>query len=390
MSDRNTGYLYLPWLEGMRAVTVLAVILYGGGFLPVLKGGFTGADVFFVLSGFVISHSQTRAVMSSGKDPGFFRFSGAFYLRRFLRLIPALALCLFLTSAAFSLYPEYLLSPAARATGLSALTGGSPVFLAVKGASFFGSLDSMNPFLHTWFAGVLFSFYLLFPLLFYLWLFGGKRGTAVLVLSRILIPLLFLGSLAYAVFGKNENFLFYLLPGRLWEIGIGSLLFFLQTRWQFLSGGRAGGANIILPVGFLIILAGFFLVPPSPRPIPWAFLPVGGTLLVLWGMGEGSDKLTPIHDFLGSPFLIFWGRRAYSLYLWHWPVILFMKQITGLGSFLAKIITFVLIFLFGCLSYRFVERPFRFIIAAGKKKCLLPMAGGLIILYGLTILLLLF
>ena len=376
MSDRNTGYAYLPWIDGIRAVSVLAVMIYGLGFIPPMKGGFSVADVLFVIAGYVISHSQSRAVMSSGRDLGFIPFVLGFYSRRVLRIIPAMAVCLFITFLLFG----SALSPEAGYTGLSAYLGLSPVYLAAQGEPMQALMEGMNPFLHTWFLGALIPFYLIFPLLFYFWLAGGRRGGILRFLSRLIVPLLFGLSLAFAALSRETLSLFYLFPGRLWEIAAGSLLFFLQTRWQFLSGGRAVGANLLLPVGFFMVLAGFFLITPGNYPVPWAFLPVGGTLLMLWGMGEGADRLTPVHAFLGSVPLVFWGKRAYSLYLWHWPVIIFLRKMGLMENLIEKVLAVLIIFIAGALSYRLVERPFRFGKSVRKGK------GPLVILLGLLIL----
>jgi len=323
MDERSTENTYLPSVEGVRALTVLAVILSQIGLIPALKGGITGADVFFVLSGFIISLSVTRSVMSGGRSVRFFPFLGRFYWNRIRRLLPA-----FLAS----LIPCVILSIAP---------------------------GSGNPFAHLGFLGLITQFYLIFPLLFFLWLFGGRSSGPLMFLSRILLPLLFAASLTANLVG-GDDFLPGLLPIRFWEFSAGILLYFVQTRWNFLAGGRSGGAYRLLPPGLILILAGFFLVSPRGYPLPWALLPVGGALLLLWGTGDGADQLTPFHNFLGLPSLIFWGKRSYSLYLWHWPVFLLMERVGMTGTPFRKILTLFLIYLTGSLSYHFIERPLRY------------------------------
>jgi peptidoglycan/LPS O-acetylase OafA/YrhL len=323
MDERSTGNTYLPSVEGVRALTVLAVILSQTGLLPALRGGFSGADVFFVISGFIISLSVTRSVMSGGREVRFFFFLGRFYLNRIRRLLPAL-LASFIPCVILSLTP-----------------------------------GSGNPFDHLAFLGLLVQFYFIFPLLFFFWLYGGRGSGSVMFFSRFLLPLLFAASLA-ANLAWGDDFLPGLLPVRFWEFSAGIFLYFVQSRWNFLAGGRSGGAYRLLPPGLILILVGFFLVSSRGYPLPWALLPVGGTLLLLWGTGGGADQTTLFHNFLVHPSLIFWGKRSYSLYLWHWPVFLLMARCGMTGTFFRKILTLFLIYLAGSLSYHFIERPLRY------------------------------
>lgn len=158
---------YYPHIDGLRALAVLAVIIYhlDPGWLP---GGFTGVDVFFVISGYVVSASLAKRDNST-----FARFTLHFYARRFVRILPALLACLLATSVASTLFiPKAWLSEANEWTGLAAFFGVSNIVLALNQDAYYSPRAEFNPFIHTWSLGVEEQFYLLFPLVF----FCGSNG----------------------------------------------------------------------------------------------------------------------------------------------------------------------------------------------------------------------
>lgn len=172
----------IPAIDGLRAIAVLAVIIFHADFLDFLPGGFTGVDLFFVISGYVISQSLNQR-SAARLTP----FMLDFYRRRFLRILPALWVVLlssFLMSALFM--PLFWLSEQINNTGLSAFLGVSNVTLAWNTDSYFAPGNDLNPYVHTWSLGVEEQFYLIFPVLYFLWLRYKQRSAMVWALLPIL------------------------------------------------------------------------------------------------------------------------------------------------------------------------------------------------------------
>src|SRR5262249_12506904 len=180
---------HLPYIDGLRAVAVLSVLTYhlSPSWLP---GGFSGVDVFFVISGFVVSASV--GALTEFRPASFLLF---FYARRLLRIAPALIVCLLMTNLATTiLVPDSWLSNANQLTVLYALFGLSNIVLATNRDTYFSPRSEFNPFIHTWSLGVEEQFYLVFPFIFVLWMMGDKRRRQTI----ILFSTLFTCSLAYS------------------------------------------------------------------------------------------------------------------------------------------------------------------------------------------------
>ncbi len=205
-------------IDGLRALAVLAVVVFhtNATWLP---GGFTGVDLFFVVSGFVISQSlASRAQASLGA------MLLDFYRRRVLRLLPALLVMLMATFVLSALFiPRAWRNEQFDQTGWAALVGFSNIVLAGQQDDYFSPGAELNPFLHTWTLGVEEQFYLVFPLLFFVWLRGRERWPG----ARWLLPALTMLSLAWAGWQARSApaSAFYLLPARFWELAAGALLY---------------------------------------------------------------------------------------------------------------------------------------------------------------------
>lgn len=350
---------YLPYIDGLRAIAVAAVIAYhlDPAWLP---GGFTGVDVFFVISGFVVSASLQR--LPAAGSWGVF---AQFYARRMRRIAPALVACLLATGVASGLFiPESWLSETSAKTGRMAFFGLSNWVLAATGNDYFSPKAEFNPYTHTWSLGVEEQFYLLFPLLFLAWNRGG-RGR---VWSALLVALASAGSLGYAWLrsrgGSEAGDAFYLTTARFWQLGSGVLLY------QALAlGGRFDGAVAAAPrAGWswrspLLALAlaavgyGLWRARPGHSPWPDGLWPVLGTLGLLGllhGAPAGWTKRA-----LSQRAMVAIGRVSYSLYLWHWPVFVLFRWTVGLESALAKASALALVVALALASYRWVERPWR-------------------------------
>ena len=334
MSDRALRTDHVPAIEGLRAIAVLSVLLYhlNDALLP---GGFTGVDVFFVISGYVIARSlQANSAAPLGA------FVLGFYKRRILRLVPALLFFLISLSFACALFiPDAWLSAGNNETALWAFFGVSNFYLVHSADGYFSLRIPYNPFSHTWTLGVEEQFYVLFPLIFYLWL---RRG------AWTLLPALALVSLLVAAYQSKADPLaaFYLLPSRFWELAAGALLFQLQGR-------RLLSTPWLLPLGAACLIAGFVFAEADSFPFPWALAPVAGSVLLIAGVSGGAAGV------LQSPILTYLGRISYSLYLWHGGIFALFRWTIGISEPITAGAALLLTFLLSALSYHLVEQPFR-------------------------------
>lgn len=346
---------YFPHIDGLRAIAVLAVIVYhlDPRWLP---GGFLGVDVFFVISGFVVSASVDRLPPVSAAA-GLLRF----YARRLRRIAPALLACLLVTALVSALFiPESWLSETSDRTGRMAFVGLSNWVLASTGNDYFSPRTEFNPYMHTWSLGVEEQFYLLFPWLFLLWARGARARTA----SLLLVVLSCVASLGFACWRAQvpgqEIAAFYLTGTRLWQLGAGVLLYQAMAasgvfaRGLALPGGLRAGLMLL---ALAAIATGFWAARPGHSPWPdgaWAVL---GTLAVLafahGPAGQGVGR------WLAWPALVAIGRWSYSLYLWHWPVLVVLRWTCGLEAGWTKGLALGLTFALALASYRWVETPFR-------------------------------
>lgn len=345
---------YFSYIDGLRAIAVLGVIAYhlGSRWLP---GGFTGVDVFFVISGYIVSAS-----VSHWRGPGLGAFLAYFYARRLQRIAPALLTCLFITSLACTLFvPFAWLSSAIEKTGQYAFFGLSNYYLATHNENYFSPIAEFNPYIHTWSLGVEEQFYLLFPFLFLAWLRQGSwRRFAV-----ILFMVASIASLADAWLRGRSNppAAFYLITSRFWELGFGALVFMavhalggdsprpVARRWLMVSGAW---------VSLALIALAMVVSRENTFPFPGALLPIVGAAGVLAFLRWAPPDTFPVR-LLASPLMRHVGTRSYSLYLWHWPVFVIMRWTCGLEGAGTMAFALVATFVMAELSYRFVEQPFR-------------------------------
>ncbi len=333
---------YLTFIDSLRAVAVVAVILYHLD-PRLLPGGFVGVDIFFVISGFVVSRS-----VSTAKDGSFFGFLTYFYSRRLLRIMPALAVCLLLTTLATVLFiPFAWLSSTSQRTGMAAFFGFSNFILAATSDDYFSPRAEFNSFTHTWSLGVEEQYYLIFPLVFILWLRGraGLSGIVLAVLATVSL------ALAIPATAAQPDRAFYLIHYRFWELAAGALLFQTMEQRPIRTGALAGAVLSMLAIGFALITAS-----PRSTPFPGAILPVLGTLGVIlcFRALPASSRLLRLS---AHPVPVYLGRISYSLYLWHWPVFVLLRWTAGLDSVAAMVIALLLTFAAAALSYRWVETP---------------------------------
>lgn len=344
---------YIPGIDGLRAIAVLAVLVYHADYLPWLPGGFTGVDMFFVISGFVISQS-----LSERTTTGFSDYLLTFYRRRVLRLLPALVVVLvvsFLLSA--MLLPQVWLSEQNNRTGMAAFLGLSNFVLAFNSDTYFSPSVDLNPYLHTWSLGVEEQFYLLFPGVWYLWLRHRERVPALWAL----LPVLVLASLAISTLqtGRDPLAAFYLLPSRFWELAAGALLYQLLRRGP-LRACSGGVLALLMLAGLSLLIAGFLQADASQFPMPWALATVAGTLLMITALVLPHTGAVPIpHRLLQSQPARYVGRLSYSLYLWHWPVAVFIRWTVGFELLTVQLAYPLVVLALAAASYHWIESPIR-------------------------------
>ena len=334
---------YRPDIDGLRALAIVSVVLHHAG-VPFIPGGFTGVDIFFVISGYLIG-GQIYAEIRSGSF-SYLRF----YQRRARRILPAFyAVLLFTIAAALVLLSPGELHIFARDAFAATLSASNIVFW--RFANYFAARSSLQPFLMTWSLGVEEQFYLVIPLLMALL----ARLRHRLILPAILVVCILSLLLAAHDVGSVPMRAFYLLPDRAWELGIGVALavFELDRRPLRLS---AALTHLAAFFGLALIVAPFFLLTPqSPFPGLAAIPSVLGTaLLIALPTSLINRRLLAL-----AP-LGFIGRISYSWYLWHWPLLSFFNVATANTlSLPAALFAVALAFVLAVLSWRFIEQPFR-------------------------------
>ena len=345
-------------IQGLRAVAILSVVAYHAS--SHLSGGFTGVDVFFVISGFVITGTLSRELETTGR----IRLL-VFYGRRARRLLPALAAMVTFTCLVAILANPVVSQHAAAVTGIWATLFSANAFFYRLGNGYFDLKATLDPLLHTWSLAVEEQFYVFFPtLLAVAWRLGSRRSVHRLVafLAVATITLLsFALSLAtssghlLAARHRPQQFAFYGSPTRAWEFGVGALLALAAPhlpRMRPFAGeclGIAGAAAVVIAAIAIRGTAGF--------PGTAALYPVLGAAAVI--AAGSSDYVGRVSRVLATAPLQWIGDRSYSWYLWHWPLIVFAVAIWPRSGLAAPVAAAVSL-LPAAASYRWIENPIRF------------------------------
>lgn len=344
---------YIPGIDGLRAVAVLSVMIFhiNSAWLP---GGFTGVDIFFVISGYVISKS-----LAVHDHSCFGPYIRQFYKRRALRILPALLVFLFIASIVSTmLIPQAWLSASNEGTAFSAFLGLSNFFLVSSSDGYFSDRVDFNPFVHTWSLAVEEQFYLFFPLLFFFWTFPARADDRWRIVKLATLPVLVLFSLIVSFYETPfaPQRAFYLLPSRFWELGAGALLFVVQAKGVLDLSETARSWSFSL--GLLLLVVSFASADSASFPFPWALAPVVGTVLMI-----ASLRQDPAHGKLQHLLEVAWVRHigaiSYSLYLWHWAIFAIFRWTIGMGGVAQVLLASILAFALASLSYRLIETPFR-------------------------------
>jgi peptidoglycan/LPS O-acetylase OafA/YrhL len=329
---------YRPEIDGLRAIAVLSVILYHAGIGPVT--GYAGVDVFFVISGYLITWLLVKEKKGSGRIDLL-----GFYARRVRRILPAVSVVIL-----FTLYLSCIsLSPIEQSktfhSAVSSILFCANFFFLRNSGGYFDSPSEEMPFLHLWSLSVEEQFYLVWPLLimFLIW-FRPK-------LLKVFLAILIVASLLFAEYQiwKNPEMAYFLMPARFWELAIGG---FVATTSKRTANTKYAGIAGLIAIGIGLTF------PINHFPGIGALPVVVGTAFLLWRI-HVEESLGMVGSILSYGPLTYVGRISYSLYLWHWPLFAIYRAVNIDTSKPIFLLLCGVAFVMASLSYRYVETPFR-------------------------------
>jgi len=343
----STNLKYRPEIDGLRTVAVLAVILFHAEFQRgsehLFLGGFVGVDVFFVISGYLIT-----AILLKGLAQGTFSFKD-FYERRARRILPILFTVMLVTIpfAWVYLLPKAMIDYANSI--IYSLFFSSNIWFWLED-SYWAEPSALKPFLHTWSLAVEEQFYIVTPfLLLLLWKYAKDHMLTVFV-AISLISL----HLAYRFTPEYAEFTFFMLPARMWELSAGTILAVAERKY---SRKNPEWMTMIFPaIGvYLICYSILTFDETTPHPSFITLLPIIGTMLIIWFSAKG-EFVTKI---LSSKIFVGIGLISYGLYLWHFPIFAFARVNETAPSNIDKLWWIVLSLVLSLLTYYLIEKPFR-------------------------------
>lgn len=359
---------FRPDIEGVRAVAIILVLLYHAA-VPGFSGGFVGVDVFFVVSGFLITGLIVRELRRTGTVS-----LPNFYARRARRLLPAAALALLVTMAASAVMLPPLRVPDVAGDAAAAALYVSNIRFALQATDYLQAELAPSPLLHFWSLGVEEQFYLFWPALLLLVATFRRGGVRNLGPAIAVVAVLSLG-LSIWLTGVSGPWAFFSLPTRAWELGLGALIAVSAARLAAIPARLAAVAGW---VGLAMVVASAFVIDSStPFPGTAAILPVAGTALVV--VAGLRWPATMPSRLLAVPPMRFFGRISYSLYLWHWPMIVLPAAALDAELPLAvRVALAALTIPVAAASQRWVEDPIRHGRFVGlQTRRTLAMAGAL-------------
>ena len=342
---------YRPEIDGLRAIAVSAVILYHATINifgdQLFRGGFIGVDIFFVISGYLITSIILKELVTTGT----FSFKH-FYERRIRRILPAL---LFVMLVSFPFAWMYLLPSSFvdfSKSILYSLGFSSNFYFHYSNQQYVAESGLLKPFLHTWSLSVEEQFYILFPIvLLVTFKYFKKYLIHILILGFVI-------SLGLAEWGSRNypSLNFYVLPTRGWELLTGSILAYLEIKQGYRSKNQL--LNLILPFIGLVLIGHsiLFFNDEMFHPSFYTLSPIVGVCLIIWF----SSKNELVTKILSTKLFVGIGLISYSLYLWHYPIFAFDRifEFTQGGLFY-KLLLGIIIIILSIFSYNFIERPVR-------------------------------
>ena len=361
MKDTSRRLAFRPDLQGLRALAIALVVLAHAG-MPGVAGGFIGVDIFFVLSGYLITGLLLRERIATGGV----RFLD-FIARRLKRLLPALlAMLIIAMPAAYLLLSDYEFTEQTTSVAYAA-SWTSNLFFAFTTFDYFAELHRRDLFLHTWSLGVEEQFYLLWPLLtvavYTVAVRRGESGRRWRLL--VAVGSLFLGSLLLSLLWSPTQTMwaYYLTPARVWQFCLGAMVFIgleldRPANGESTFAGSERLLRLLALLGFVAIVGSAVLLHPGlVYPGYWALLPSCGAAAII-GAGCTGVRSGVVQRVLAHRALVWLGDRSYSLYLWHWPLLM-LGFAWGLAGNPSATIALVLLAVFIAMaSYRWIELPF--------------------------------
>lgn len=373
MAAQRSHSEYRPDIDGLRAVAVLAVVAFHA-FPDWIQGGFIGVDVFFVISGYLIS-----TIIFASLDEGTFSFS-EFYSRRIQRIFPALILVLV---ACFAFGWFALLADERKELGkhIAAGAGFLSNLVYLNEAGYFSDAENTKPLLHLWSLGIEEQFYIFFPI--FMW-FSWKRKFNLLLVVFIVTSISFILN----IYGLEDNDVaaFYSPQTRIWELLSGSLLVWaIRCKNIFYHDGNLriyvkAVSNVMSFSGLFLLVYGFFGINKDLGfPGVWALVPVlGAVLIILAGTEAWVNRLI-----LSNNIAVWFGLISFPLYLWHWPLLSFARIAEGdVPSGNIRITIVILSIFLAWLTYKLIETPMRISKPNSRKILRLIMAMTVIGLLG--------
>lgn len=344
---------YRADVDGLRALACLAVVIYHA-FPNSIQGGFVGVDIFFVISGFIISSILYRNLFDK-ENPGRVNIID-FYIKRVRRIFPALIAVLVFVAVAgyFILLPDEY-----RRLGTHIIGGStyiSNIILYLESGSYFNTESNQKALLHLWSLGVEEQFYLFFPLI--LWVL--YRCKLSFIKSLIVFSVISFITNIYFIESGNGSHSFYMVWTRFWELSFGAILAFLvMFKHDFMDKVQGkSNADILSTLGIILIIIAYATIPQDEYfPGYRAMLPVLGAVLII----AAGPKAFINHKILSSKLFVFLGLISYSLYLWHWPLLAFDNVLEGSNSnSLVRIGLVVVSIVLATLTFYFIEPPLRY------------------------------
>ncbi len=330
--------VYRAEIDGLRAISVIAIVLLHAGF-GLFSGGFIGVDIFFVISGYLITTILIEDIVNKKNNILYF------YQRRARRILPALFFVLVITY----IISWFIFLPGPhKVVGqytVTSIFSVSNFLLFLQGNNYFGLEQGQNPLFHTWSLGVEEQFYLLFPaFLILIWGLGRRKSFFIIV---ILTAISF--GVSELTLDNNLNANFYLLHSRIWELFAGSIVAFVLWNRNIKS------SNVFSVLGMAAIIFSFFFYDQfTPFPSVFTLVPIIGVMLIiLYG-----NKGTVVAKLLGNKIFVNIGIASYSIYLWHVPLKIFSSYMIS-DQIIQLIFYFFFLSMLSWFSYRFVEMPFR-------------------------------
>lgn len=352
---------YRPDIDGLRAIAVLAVVGFHG-FPGLIEGGFIGVDIFFVISGYLISNNIFVEINQKS-----FTFLG-FYSRRIKRIFPALILVLIVSIVVgytvlliqeYKQFSRYLISASIFTSNLSLL----------RDSGYFDASAESKPLLHLWSLGVEEQFYLIWPLfIWFIWKVWGRLHHAIFIITLLSLFCNFIQ------IDRNVAVDFYSPQTRFWELSIGAWLALYGLNHKKILGNIS--ENFFSLAGSLFLAIGFLVIDKRDfYPGFWAIIPVVGTLLII----HAGSKAYINRTLLSNGLLVWLGRISYPLYLWHWPIITFFRIIKGQSLNTPEAMILIgLSLVLAHLTNKYWESPLRF----GGYKLIVPILTFMMVAIG--------